>query len=277
MKVIKANGAAQDFNDEKLLLSLRVALVTDDLAKATLEYVKSKLKGSVTTQDIYHTVEEYLNQNGETLGALNYDLKRAVMRLGPTGYPFERFVARVLNNYECTTEVGVVVAGFCVDHEIDISAIQDNTHYLIECKFHTSPGTKTDIQVALYTQARFEDVKSALDRQPDHARQFHQAWLITNTKPTKDAINYAHCRSMRLTGWSYPEKGNLRQLIIDSGLQPITSLSLLNDRQLRILLDREIVTLSDLQQALQSNKLTDIIEPDLSEKLKKINADLYRH
>ncbi len=56
---------------------------------------------------------------------------------------------------------------------------KDGKKYMIECKFHNR-GIKTHIKVAMYTHARFLDLKEYFDA----------AWLICNTKCTSKAIRY---------------------------------------------------------------------------------------
>jgi len=88
-----------------------------------------------------------------------------------------------------------------------------------------------------------------------HQTKFHQAWLVTNTKLTSDAIQYGECAGMKLIGWNYPNKGSLRDLIEDSGLHPITCLSSLSATQKQILLSHDIVLCKDLLN-IRSNILT---------------------
>ena len=47
-------------------------------------------------------------------------LKQAIMELGPSGFPFEQFVAELLKCRGYQIKVGVIVEGHCVNHEIDV-------------------------------------------------------------------------------------------------------------------------------------------------------------
>ena len=49
-------------------------------------------------------------------------------------------------------------------------------------------------------------------------------WVFTNTKFTENAIQYAKCRNLKLTGWRYPKEGGLESLIAENGLYPVTVL-----------------------------------------------------
>ena len=44
------------------------------------------------------------------------------MDLGPTGYPFEDYVAEILKTEGYQTQVRQVLEGNCVSHEIDVIA-----------------------------------------------------------------------------------------------------------------------------------------------------------
>ena len=61
-----------------------------------------------------------------------------------------------------------------------------------------------------------------------HNGKFHQAWIVTNTKFTSNAIRYAQCAGIGLIGWSYPHNDNLASLVDKYCLHPITALSLIN-------------------------------------------------
>lgn len=255
IQVIKASGEIEAFDETKLIASLRYSKIPDNIAAQAVGYVKAKLIDQTSTAQIHNHIQEYFKTN-QLLGAsLKYDLKYAIMRLGPTGYPFEKFVAKVLAAYGYLTQTGVTITGKCVNHEIDIDVTKDHEHYLVECKFHNLPGIKTDIQVALYTYARFVDVRSALELLDAHHQRYHQAWLVTNTKITKDVVDYARCMDMKVISWSYPPQGNLRELIIGSGLHPITILSGLDQKQLQHLFERDVVTCADLKRVIDNHDL----------------------
>lgn len=262
IQVIKASGETEPFDESKLIASLRYSKIPDDIAAQAVGYVKAKLIDQTSTAQIHSHIQEYFKTN-QLLGAsLKYDLKYAIMRLGPTGYPFEKFVAKVLAAYGYLTQTGVTITGKCVNHEIDIDVTKDHEHYLVECKFHNLPGIKTDIQVALYTYARFVDVRSALELLAAHHQRYHQAWLVTNTKITKDVVDYARCMDMKVVSWGFPREGNLRELIIGSGLHPITIIRGIDQKQLQHLFERDMVTCADLKRAIDNNDLPVTYSPE---------------
>jgi hypothetical protein len=274
MQITKASGQPEEFNDKKLLSSLKAAGVPDDVGKGALRLVKDRLSSDTDTNKIHKLVSQYLNQHANPLSLANYNLKRALFKLGPTGYPFEQFFAKVLQELGFNTKVGAILEGKCVKHEIDVVAKKDNQVFYIECKFHNRPGLKTDVQVALYTHARFNDIESSVV-EVDHPKgvqppQEHYSWLVSNTKITKEAIKYADCQNIKTTSWSHPRKESLFNLIVSSKLHPITVLNSLSTDQMEILLKQEIVILKDFVGLIGNNQLTNLLS---KEDIKKVKAE----
>jgi len=225
--VLKASGQIEPFNEEKIHLSMDRVGIPESSQKDILTYVESKLYDNIPTREIHKYIEEFLQNSKYPFSRTKYKLKQAIMDLGPTGYPFEDYVSEILKLEGYATQVRQILKGRCVSHEIDIVAGKENTKAMIECKFHNSPGTCSQVHVSLYTKARFDDVKEV--------NNLNEAWLITNTKITSDALNYALCSKMKVISWDYPEKGSFRDLIDRHKLYPITTLVGLSQNQKQIL------------------------------------------
>lgn len=250
--VIKATGEEEPFSEEKLIASIKRAAIPEKLHKVVCDHVKSKLYNKIPTSEIYRHITEFLGNSQYAYAKTRYSLKQAIMDLGPTGYPFEDYIARILQWYGYKTQVRVKLVGKCVSHEIDVVAKKGSHKIIAEAKFHNQMGIKTDIHVSLYTKARFDDLLQRND--------INQVWLITNTKLSLDAITYAICMNMKVTSWNYPEGESLRDLINQSGLLPVTALSNLSQKQKQILLDQHIVLCRDICQnptALNALSLSD--------------------
>lgn len=235
INIVKATGEIEPFSEEKVISSLIRAGASEELAQNIVSQIKPHLYQNIPSFEIYGAVMKILRKEKKDL-AEKYNLKKAIMDLGPTGYPFEKYVAAVLQENGFKTEVNKLVSGKCVIHEIDIIA-QNIEKYMVECKFHSVPGGRTDVKVALYTYARFLDVK---------AKGFSMPWLITNTKVTKEVKAYSQCVGMKVTAWDYPEKGSLNELIDKSKLYPVTALTSISSRQKQSLLEKGIVFCKDL-------------------------------
>ena len=205
----------------------------------------------MTTTEIYQHAFDMLRADKPHVAA-RYSLKRAMMELGPSGHPFEKFIGEILANEGYKTEVNKIVQGICVAHEVDVVAEKGDRRMMIELKYHNTLGLKTDIKIALYIQARFEDIDKQWQKQPEHGIKLHEAWLMTNTKLTSDAIAYARCVGMKAIGWNYPEEGSLKQLIERSGLHPMSALSTLSRGEKIHLLDKGLVMCRDVS-AIRAN------------------------
>lgn len=236
--VIKANRSQEPFSEQKVIESIRRARIPQSMQGDVLTYVKSKLYEGISTAEIYQYILEYLKQSPKVFGTGRYNLKESIMMLGPSGYPFEDFVGKLLESEGYTTKVRQIVSGRCVSHEIDVIAQKDGKTIAIEAKFHNSPGTRSEVQVALYTHARFEDIKIR--------NSIHEAWLITNTKTTIDANLYSECVGMHVISWDYPAGGSLRDMVEKSNLHPITILTTLSLSQKMTLLENHIVLCKEI-------------------------------
>lgn len=227
ISITKASGKVEPFSGEKLTSSLRRSNASNQTVQAILEHIGTELKDGMSTRDIYQHAFSLLKRY-EHRAAIRYKLRRALMELGPGGHPFERLVGEILKSQGFEVEIGKIIPGECVSHEVDVLARKGEKHIIVEAKFHNEQGIKTDVKVSLYVHARFRDIEKRHERLEHHEGKIDEAWLITNTKFTADAIKYGKCANIRMIGWNYPEDGNLQDLIEDSKLHPVTCLSTLS-------------------------------------------------
>lgn len=254
------------FSPEKLRHSLKRAGASEILANKIIAQVLPGLYPGISTRKIYRTAFKLLRENSRSLAA-RYHLKSAIMELGPSGFPFEKFIAEVLRNQGFNVQVGVIVEGKCINHEIDVIAEKEQHLYMVECKYHNQHGTVNNVKIPLYIQARFEDVKASWIKLPGHEAKLHQGWVVTNTRFTDDAIKYAACAGLKLIGWNYPKKGNLQDLIEKQGLYPLTCLTTLTKAEKQELLDHRVVLCHELllhphwlkQLGIKNNRLTAVL------------------
>lgn len=239
-EIIKADGTVEIFDGVKLESSLRKAGASDTVAERIRHTIESSMGAAAESSDVYRRAFQMLRQEGRPVAA-RYSLRRALFDLGPSGHPFEDFVAELFKKEGWTVEGRRMIPGKCVPHEVDVYASRGNEHLAAELKYHNSPGYKTDVKVALYVKARFDDIWQCKE---DAAKTcpVDLGFLITNTKFTSQAIDYATCSGMGLLGWSYPYEGNLYDRIIASSLYPVTALTTLKKAEKRLLIDKGIVT-----------------------------------
>ncbi len=240
-RVIKASGESEPFSVEKLRRSLQRSRVSPQLIDEVIDHVVAELRDGMKTSAIYRHAFAYLRRR-QPSAAGRYNIKKAILELGPTGYPFEKFIAEIMKAQGFRVEVGKTVAGFCVPHEIDIIAENKRRLIMVEGKFHNQAGYKTDVKVALYVKARFDDV---IKRLPHDDKKL-EAWLVTNTKLTLDAVKYADCAGIKTIGWNHPPEGSLQQLVERAGLHPLTSLTSLSKYHKKQLIAKGLVLCRDI-------------------------------
>jgi Holliday junction resolvase-like predicted endonuclease len=267
IKIIKKNGETVDFNRDKLLASLAKSRASDVVIQKIVSEIENSLYNGISTSKIYKNVFEKLHEYSRPT-ASRYNLKKAIMELGPTGYPFENFVGELLKYQGYKVKVGVNIQGQCVQHEVDVVAEKGNQHFMIECKYHSSFKTKCSVKIPLYIQSRFLDIEKQWVKKPGHQHKFHQGWIVNNTRFSKDALQYGSCMGLKLIGWDYPKKGSLKELISKSGLYPITCLNTLNTSEKLALLKKNIVLCKQLcentsilkQIGIKPHKIKEIVE-----------------
>ena len=243
-KVIKSSGEEEFYNRDKILSSLLRANISRQLANYIIKEAEKRFYDRITTSEIHSIITSLLRDKAFGLH-IRYNLKKAFFKLGPTGYPFEKFVARVLKEYGYKTKVDVILKGRCVDHEIDVLAVKKGKFRLVECKFHNSAGIKTDVKVILYIKARFDDIVENSQNKDFSRKNLGGAWIFTNTKFTQDAIAFAECSSIRVTAWNYPQQNNIQKVVERKKLYPITIFDNIKPETLTQALEEGIVTLKD--------------------------------
>lgn len=243
--IIKANGERELFKPEKLFQSLVNSGADSSVAHEVTDKIYGSLAEEDKTEDIYNRAFDMLRQL-ESDAAARYSVKRALMDLGPSGYPFETFLSEIYKALGYETKTGILVQGRCVEHEIDVVATKGDERIGAEVKFHNKAGIKSDLKVALYVQARFEDIaaQSGLESETD----FTDRLLITNTKFTKQVEIYAACVGIQLISWDFPAKGNLQDLIEQTRVHPVSCLTTLSNAHKQQLMDNEIVLCRQLEQ-----------------------------
>ncbi len=230
--VIKASGEKERFRPNKLKRTCLNAGAPPDLAKRVVKEISKRVYNGISTREVLDMTMKLLHKEMPPVAA-RYGLKGAIMRLGPAGFNFERLFAEILKEHGYETKVHQFVQGSCVKHEIDIVAAKpvryhpDLPHphlkyFQIENKYHNSPGIYTGLKETLYTYARFLDLQDGFKKRL--CQKFDQCWLVTNTKFSRHALEYANCKKIKLTGWRYPIGASLETMIQEKKLYPITVL-----------------------------------------------------
>lgn len=245
MLVTKADGTTQEFDSHKLVRSLTRAGAKKEEVQTVLAEIERGMVPGLTTHAIFEHAFELLHSLGQP-AASKYSLRRAVMQLGPTGFPFEDFVERIFQAEGYSTKVRQNIRGECAMHELDVVGYRETDSFIGEVKFHKQPGYKSDLQVALYSYARFLDLH-AMKVCPEAACGLTSLKIITNTKFTTAAQEYAECKGIQLHSWGYPLGEQSLELLVEKHkLFPITILTTLSEHQKALLMRKGIVLSKDI-------------------------------
>lgn len=244
-KIRKASGKKVQFSLKRVEKSLRKAGTEETLNKEILESLPSILSDKTSTRDVYNLAYKMLKKRNKVV-ASKYSLKQSIFALGPTGFPFERFIGAIFKEMNYRVEIGKEVQGKCVRHEVDVIAMDENHINYMECKFHSEQGRKCNVKTPLYVHSRYYDIIQAREMQQKPTTLLSNGWVVTNTRFTKDAVIYSKCISLQLLSWDEPKGKGLKDLIDHTGLYPITVSLLLSEREKAFLLSRDIVLCKDL-------------------------------
>jgi Holliday junction resolvase-like predicted endonuclease len=243
--VIKASGEKEAFSEQKLRNSLQRSGASPKLVNAVMDAMQNEMYDGISTRKIYRMAFSLLRKQ-ERVNAARYSLKDAIMQMGPSGFPFEHFVGKLLQTKGYEVEVGVFLQGKCIRHEIDVLARNPDKTIMVECKYHNDRGKVSNVHVPLYINSRFEDVFDIWRKQPASQGMDFEGWVVTNTRFTEDASDYGLCAGLKLIGWDFPKQAGLKEMVEQANLFPITVITGLTRKQTQALMDKALVLCSDL-------------------------------
>ena len=247
MEVLKRNGESEPFDKIKYVDSLSKAGFPESQIERAFKTIEASLYDGITTEEIYDKSLEVLKSEAEVEPVIKYSLKKAVLDLGPSGFPFEKLVSKIYEERGYKTETGVMLSGKCIDHEVDIVAYKENELILIEAKFHNDPQIKTDTKVALYVKARIDDLLDSTFEIDENEYKMTQALLITNTGFTNNSKGYVQCvGTFDMISWSYPKRNGLLKMIEDERIHPVTSIPQLSKKEKTELIEMDCIYCKDL-------------------------------
>ncbi|HET9572083.1 MAG TPA: restriction endonuclease [Bacteroidales bacterium] len=241
----KVSGEMEPFSRNKLSNSLHRSGADDETVQSVIADVESWIYDGITSKKIYD--KAFASLRKQQLGiAARYKLKKAMMELGPTGYPFEFFVGQVFKRMGYHVEVGQVLQGQCVTHEVDVIATKDKNQHFIECKYYQSTGKNANVQVPMYIRSRVDDLINYRKDLPQFAGYTFHGVVVTNTRFTTDAISFGECTGLQLLSWDYPVGHGLKEFIDKEHIFPITVLTKLLISEKQQLMEKGIVICSQL-------------------------------
>jgi len=265
--VKKANGDLELFDKNKLINSLKKAGAAEDVINQILEEIDSILYHEISTKLIYQKAFSTLQIKNST-SASKYNLKNALMKLGPNGFVFECFIGKLFEYLGYNTEVSSIISGKYVTHEIDVLAIKDNKQTFIECKYHLRGEKRVGVQVPLYVNSRINDIIAVRKKNKIHKGVEFEGQIVTNTRFSSDAIAYGEGMNLKLLGWDYPYHEGLKEIIEKEKIYPITLLDSISSRIKNQMFENKITT---TRQIFDDNSLLNSYELTANQKQRIID------
>lgn len=245
MKVVKRSGEVAEFDRQKLERSLLNSGALPSVVKDVLLTIDKQVFDGISTKQIYKQAFAMLKKESNAHAA-RYNLRTALQLLGPAGFFFEKFIARLYAAEGWETKTNLMLQGRCVSHEVDVAMKKADITMMAECKFHNSREAVSDVKVPMYILSRFNDLK--LNRHNIFTKSdiINSCLIVTNNRFSSDAIAFANCSGLRLLSWDYPGKDSIRLKIDTKGLYPVTCLTTLTLVEKEKLLILEILLVEDI-------------------------------
>jgi hypothetical protein len=243
MLIVKNNGESVEFSSQKIQRTLKRTGATPDIIKAVVADVEKRVRPGMTTRELSRLVRDELRQESTSL-AHRYNLKGALLKLGPAGFKFEKYVAEILNAYGYTTELPEELQGACVRHEVDVVARKAGQTVMIEAKFRNDFSHFVRLKDTMATWTRFNDLNDgALMKLCPH---FDQVWMVTNGQISSRSKRFGECKQMHMIGWNYPRTNSLANMVDHAYLYPVTVIDSLSRTEIESLAEHDYLLCRDL-------------------------------
>jgi hypothetical protein len=267
MKIVKHSGDIVEFNPEKLKKSLLKSGASNEVVERILQSILSEIYEGIATKQIYKMAFAMLKKTANSHAA-RYNLREAIRLLGPAGFFFEKYIARLFFAEQFQTVTNLILQGKCVSHEIDVIVKKNGTIAMVECKYHAGRDAASDVKVPMYILSRFNDLKGNQHTIFDKEEIISKCWIVTNNRFTTDAIDFANCSGLNLLSWNYPEDNNLRTKNDNNYLYPVTCLTTLSLAEkdklliLDVILVKEIINNSDCLEKIElsTNRIKNVLK-----------------
>lgn len=267
MKIVKHSGHIVDFNVDKLKQSLLKSGAPHKTVDNIVQSIQKEMHEGMTTKQVYRQAFTLLKKTSNAHAA-RYNLRAALQMLGPAGFFFEKYIARLYVSENFETKTNLLLQGKCVSHEVDVAIKKQNTISMIECKFHNSREANSDVKVPMYILSRFNDLKSNRHKLFSGSDIIDHCIIVTNNRFTSDAIAFADCSGLGLLSWDYPSGESIKDKIDSNNLYPITCLTTLTMAEkeklliLNVLLVKELINDSDILEkaGISNNRIKNVLK-----------------
>ncbi len=245
MIIVKAGGERVPFKPEKIAETLRRIGAKDALVSHVVQKVTAAVKDGMTTSEVYAIVRKELHKENRCI-AHRYNLRAGLLRLGPAGFKFEKYVASILQAYEYATELPEQeLPGLCVMHEVDVVARTPSRTIMIEAKFRNRFDDTVNLKDTMATWARLIDLREG-SKAGKKSPFFDEAWIVTNGRFSDRAHQFGVCKGIQMIGWSQTEQ-SLARMVDHAALYPITVIDSLKPWELERFSEKNILLCRELR------------------------------
>ena len=219
--ITKANGAKQFFDREKIVRTCLRMGADRRTAYEVTEKVERRLYDGISSAKILQMIFLFMRKGQPNVTRL-YDLRKGISLMTPKP-EFEIFVQILLahNGFEVTPNQ--IIAGNCVEHEVDAVAKKNGVTYFVEAKHHFNYHALTGLDESRIARALLEDVTEAYEL-GKISQKIDKAMIVTNTKYSEHAMKYGKCRNILQIGWNTPADLSLQNMIEETNLYPLSCL-----------------------------------------------------
>ena len=245
MQVKKHSGELVPFDPKSLIHSLSRSGANQDEVNKVFNKLKPSLFDGISTRELYELAFNSLKEVRNTYAA-RYSLKKALRELGPEGFYFEKWIARLFqeDGYKATT--GQTLQGHAVTHEIDVVAVKGNELLAIECKFRNDVDAKISVTTPMYFMSRVKDISNKPFTFFNKTLNVTQGWLVTNAYLTSDSKKFGEHYKLNLLSWDYPAGSSIKLRVDNNGEYPITCLTTINEQDKAQLLKGNFILVKDV-------------------------------
>ena len=110
VEIIKADGTRQVFSERKLIRSLRRSGASNEIARSIASQIGDEIHSGMYTRDIYRRAFRLLRRGKTRSIAIRYNLRNAMLELGPSGFAFEEFIGEILKFINKSTKSGCLIS-----------------------------------------------------------------------------------------------------------------------------------------------------------------------
>ncbi len=230
MEIIKSGGHRVPYDEQKVRRSMKRTGASNIIIDGVLKNIEPKLFDGISTRELYSLVRKALNLTAKGF-ASRYNLRQGILRLGPAGFKFEKYVASILKAHGWNAYVpDDEIEGTCVMHEVDVIAEKDKRTIFIEAKFRNEFRGRVDLKDTMATWSRFLDLVDASS--VGKGIHFDEPWIVTNARFSDRAKKFGVCKGIHMIGWNFPAERTFASMVDNMELYPITVLDDLRPSEL---------------------------------------------